>query len=375
MVFRRWMLVIGACLLLLLSLAGYKFVQIRQMIAFAESFPEASETVEVFTVTPTRWQTTTQTIGEVLAPQALTLRNEVEGRIIAVGFVAGEPVKKDQMLLQLDASEEIARLRAAQADAHLAQLALARYEKLMTQNVTSREQYDQARAQYAMATANAQALQAIIDKKTLTAPFDGTAGLHTLQPGQYLAADTLITQLVGDQQMLWIDFSMPQQLSGIGIGTDVSVSAHSVLPTPVTGRVIAGEPVVSRESRNIRFRAAIDNRQQGITPKPGILKPGMLVDVQVATAPAREVFAVPATAIQYDKTGAYVFVITLDDKQQPRAHKRSVTLGAEAGGSTVVESGLSTGERIAANGAYKLQDGMLAHVHTDTPAPAESSSP
>lgn len=372
MVFRRWMLVIGACLLLLLSLAGYKFVQIRQMIAFAESFPEASETVEVFTVTPTRWQTTTQTIGEVLAPQALTLRNEVEGRIIAVGFVAGEPVKKDQMLLQLDASEEIARLRAAQADAHLAQLALARYEKLMTQNVTSREQYDQARAQYAMATANAQALQAIIDKKTLTAPFDGTAGLHTLQPGQYLAADTLITQLVGDQQMLWVDFSLPQQLADINTDTDLGVSARGLLATPIKGRITAREPVVSRESRNIRLRATIDNCSDC---NATTLKPGMLVDVQVATAPAREVFAVPATAIQYDKTGAYVFVITLDDKQQPRAHKRSVTLGAEAGGSTVVESGLSTGERIAANGAYKLQDGMLAHVHTDTPAPAESSSP
>lgn len=368
MAFRRWMLVIGACLLLLLSLAGYKFVQIRQLIAFAESFPETSETVEVFTVTPTRWQTTTQTIGEVLAPQTLTLRNEVEGRIIAVGFVAGEPVKKDQLLVQLDASEEIARLRAAQADAHLAQLALARYEKLMTQHVTSREQYDQARAQYTMATANAQALQAIIDKKTLTAPFDATAGLHTLQPGQYLAADTLVTQLIGDQQTLWVDFSLPQQLAGINNDAALGVSARGVLATPVQGRIIAREPVVSRESRNIKLRAAIDNKDSG-------LKPGMLVDVQVATAPAREVFAVPATAIQYDKTGAYVFVITLDDKQQPRAHKRPVSLGAEASGSMVVESGLSAGERIAANGAYKLQDGMLAHVYAGKAAPAESPSP
>ena len=55
MVFRgktlgRWTKVFIGCLLLLLALALYKFLQIRQLIAFAESFPEASETVEAHVV-------------------------------------------------------------------------------------------------------------------------------------------------------------------------------------------------------------------------------------------------------------------------------------------------------------------------------------
>ena len=184
MVFRnknlgRWTKVFIGCLLLVLVLALYKFLQIRKLIAFAESFPEASATVEIFVAQPQIWSETTNTVGEVLAPQAVALRNEVEGRVSAVGFAAGDAVKKDQMLLQLDASEEIAQLRSAQAEAELAQLALARYQKLMAQNLSSREQYDQARAQFAMATARSQALQAVIDKKTLTAPFDGSAGLHS----------------------------------------------------------------------------------------------------------------------------------------------------------------------------------------------------
>ncbi len=372
MVFRnknlgRWTKVFISCLLLVLVLALYKFLQIRKLIAFAESFPEASATVEIFVAQPQIWSETTNTVGEVLAPQALALRNEVEGRVSAVGFAAGDAVKKDQMLLQLDASEEIAQLRSAQAEAELAQLALARYQKLMAQNLSSREQYDQARAQYAMATAHSQALQSVIDKKTLTAPFDGSAGLHTLQRGQYLAADTVITQLVGSQKILWVDFFLPQnslikkQQGNISIDAPVSISARGVLAAPLTGHVIASEPAVSTTSRNLKLRAAIDNPD-------GTLKPGMLVDVQIATAAPREVIAVPATAIQYNSTGTFVYVVssaekdTPAEKEQQRATLRNVTIGEEKNRNVIITDGLQSGETIAANGSYKLQDKMLVFI-------------
>jgi membrane fusion protein (multidrug efflux system) len=366
MVFRsknlgRWTKVFIGCILLLLVLALYKFLQIRKLIAFAESFPEASATVEIFVAQPQIWSETTNTVGEVLAPQAVALRNEVEGRVSAVGFAAGDAVKKDQMLLQLDASEEIAQLRSAQAEAELAQLALARYQKLIAQNLSSREQYDQARAQYAMATARSQALQAVIDKKTLTAPFDGSAGLHTLQRGQYLAADTVITQLVGSQKLLWVDFFLPQQQGNINVDTPVSISANGLLTTPLTGYVIASEPAVSSTSRNLKLRAAIDNPD-------GTLKPGMLVDVQIATAAPREVIAVPATAIQYNSTGTFVYVVSSAEKDTPaekdqlRATLRNVTIGEEKNRNVIITDGLQSGETIAANGSYKLQDKMLVFV-------------
>ncbi len=368
MAFRRWTIVVGACLLLLLTLAGYKFLQIRQMIAFAESFPEPSATVERFTVTSQNWQDSTHTVGEVLAPQSLVLRNEVDGRVIAIGFTAGDTVKKDQMLVQLDASEEIAQLRAAQADADLARLALSRYEKLIAHNLSSREQYDQANAQQAIALARAQALQAVIDKKTLTAPFDGQAGLHTLQVGQYLSADTALTQLIGNRQTLWVDFSLPQQQALIEQTLTLTIMARGILSTPVTGHIIASEPSLSTQSRNIKMRASVDNSTLA-------LKPGMLVDVQINTALARTVYAVPATAVQYDKDGTYVFVLQHDDKNQLRAHQRRVTAGAEKNGMIVIANGLQSDEHIATNGAYKLQEDMLTYLKPATTTGSDTLPP
>ncbi len=352
---KRWLVVFFGCLLLLLALAGYKVLQIRHLMAIAASYPEPSETVEAETVKTENWQDSVTTVGEVLAPQTVELRNELEGRVIAVGFHAGDTIKKDQMLLQLDASEDIAQLRAAQADAQLAQTALTRYAKLVTQKLVSREQYDQARAQFAVATAHAQALQATIDKKTITAPFDGRAGLHHLQPGQYLAANTVITQLVGSLATVWVDFSLPQQQSGIALETPVSINASGTLTTPLAGKIIASDSAISTTSRNKKWRAAVNNPAEK-------LKPGMLVDVQVPVTAAHSVIAIPATAVQYSDAGNFVYVITPAEKNTLRATARTVTLGTEKNQRVVIESGLHVDERIATSGSYKLHNGMLVNI-------------
>ncbi len=352
---KRWLVVFLGCLLLLLALTGYKVLQIRHFMAIAASYPEPSETVEATVVKPENWQDSVTTVGEVLAPQTVELRNELEGRVVAVGFRAGDNIKKDQMLLQLDASEDIAQLRAAQADAQLANTALARYTKLVTQKLVSREQYDQARAQYAVAIAHAQALQAVIDKKTITAPFDGRAGLHHLQAGQYLAANTVITQLVGSLTTVWVDFSLPQQQSGIALETPISISASGTLTAPLTGKIIAADSAISTTSRNKKWRAAIANTDEQ-------LKPGMLVDVQVPITAEHNVIAIPATAVQYNDAGNFVYVITPADNNTLRATARSVTIGTEKNQRIVIESGLQADERIATSGSYKLHNGMLVNI-------------
>lgn len=352
---KRWLVVFFGCLLLLLALATYKALQIRHFMAIAASYPEPSETVEATVVKPESWQDSVTTVGEVLAPQTVEMRNELEGRVVAVGFHAGDNIKKDQMLLQLDASEDIAQLRAAQADAQLANTALTRYAKLVTQKLVSREQYDQAQAQYTVAIAHTQALQATIDKKTITAPFDGRAGLHHLQIGQYLAANTVITQLVGSLATVWVDFSLPQQQSGIPLETPISISASGALTTPLTGKIIAADSAISTTSRNKKWRAAIANPEEK-------LKPGMLVDVQVPITAAHDVIAVPATAVQYSDAGNLVYVITPADNNTLRATVRSVVIGAEKNQHIIIESGLQTNERIATSGSYKLHNGMLVNI-------------
>ena len=93
---KRWGLLFLACLLLIACLAGLKYQQIQKAIAFAESFPERSAAVTAVTAETSSWTQIYRTIGEVRATRYVALRNEVEGRITAIGFVGGSRVDAGQ---------------------------------------------------------------------------------------------------------------------------------------------------------------------------------------------------------------------------------------------------------------------------------------
>ena len=94
--------------------------------------------------------------------------------------------------------------------------------------------------------------------------------------------------------------------------------------------------------------------------------------------------AVPATAIRRNSLGANVYVVDGNSQSNARigteravtrAARRPVTLGSTLDFDpttqqqmVVIESGLAAGERIAANGAFKLRDGMRLNILTGGPA-------
>ncbi len=358
---RYWAIVIVICVSVTAVLAGFKVNQIRAAIAYAESFPEQSEAVRAVTVMEKKWTPMVTALGEVLALNSVDLRNELGGKIVEVGFKPGASVKKDQLLLRLDISEESAQLKAAEAETELARLDLDRYRRLMKSNASSKDQYDRAMAEMSVAVARAQALQAVIDKKTIRAPFDAESGLHELELGQYLPDNTLITRLVGVSRDVWIDFYLPQQQSRVKIGTPLSATFEGLLAEPAHGEVIARDSVVVSESRNRRIRALFYNVSD-------VLRPGALVELKVPVGEERTVSVLPATAIRRDNFGAYVYVLKTDKESKVRASKRKITLGPEQEQSVIVISGLERGERIASIGSHKLKDGMLVILNPATSA-------
>lgn len=365
---RRWLITVGACLLVFAALAAYKVNQIRSAIAIAESFPEPSETVEAVVTKSKLVRPSVSTLGEVIAPQMVTLRNEIEGRVTEVNFESGAIVKQGQILLQLDVSEERARLQSAQASAELARLDLQRIQKLSLSQIVSQERLDQSQAQYDIAEANIKALQAIIDKKTLRAPFDAYTGLHSFEPGEFLQSNTLITTLVGISNYVWIDFNLPHQETGLDIGTNVEVSLvdprSRQAENKMTAVVIARDSILSAASRNLRLRARLDPD----SPIP----PNTVVNVTIPSGLEVSQTTVPATSIVRDGLGSYVYILQEDKANNGyRALRRKVTLGERTDNGSLhtvsLTSGLEEGELVATNGAFKLREGLLVFIKDRKP--------
>lgn len=349
---RGWVLVILACLGVAVLLGFIKYRQIEAAIAFGASFPEAMETVETARVETATAQASTDVTGEVLATQSISLVNELPGRIVAVGFAGGDRVAAGQTLLQLDDSEERAALAAATADAELARLDLARSERLLPTGATARESFERNRARAAAAGAEVDRLRAVVAKKRLLAPFAARTDLHQWAVGQYLERGTVIARLVAVDEGIWIDFALPQEQAELEIGAAVSFTASAASHS---ASIIARDAMIDAESRNVRYRALA-------AAAANLPDPGALVAVQVPLGQPVTAVVVPINAVRRTAFGAHVFL--LEDAEpgtrgQWRARQQAVTLGAQSGDRIAVLAGLEAGQRIAANGAFKLREGVL----------------
>ncbi|NKB98830.1 MAG: efflux RND transporter periplasmic adaptor subunit [Pseudomonadales bacterium] len=354
-----WLGVVVVCGLVTAGLGFYKYNEIQAAIAMGQAFPEPAEAVERFVVREQTRRPSLSVTGEVVATQSATLQNELKGRIVNVGFAPGSRVEAGRVLLRLDVSQEQAQIAEARADQKIAQLALDRAVRLVKSGAGSIENRDQARAQFDSARARVSALAALIDKKTLRAPFDAITSLHQLEVGQYLDAGTEITMLVGVDDHVWIDFALPQDSAQVDIGSSVSVT-YGDLEQLMVATVIARDASVNVRSRNLRLRAqlvsdAID------------LLPGMLVRVSVPLGSVETVTVVPATAVRRDALGASVYLleeVEEEGQQKTRARRLKVQLATIAdvdqeADLIVIREGLKAGDQIAAIGAFKLRDGSL----------------
>lgn len=228
--------------------------------------------------------------------RSVTLSNELAGTIAHVGFTSGATVISGQLLVQLDTSEESAQRQAATAEAEIARLDLERNEKLIASGAAAQEARDRAKARFSAALAAVRRLDAVIAKKTLRAPFNAKTGLHQLEVGQYLDKGDIITRLIGIDDEVWIDFTLPQEQAVLEIGTQISVTVLKRDRT-VNAKIIARDAFVNESSRNVGFRAVTDNQNLGAFP-------GSLVTVEVPLGELRTATLVPVTAVRRDTFGA-----------------------------------------------------------------------
>ncbi|MCV6615027.1 MAG: efflux RND transporter periplasmic adaptor subunit [Cellvibrionaceae bacterium] len=364
---RRWLITLLVCLLALAGLGYFKFAQISAAIEKGKAYPEPSATVRASAASMIEFRPSMELVGELLAPRRLELRNELAGKIAKINFTPGAEVSAGQLLLQLDVSEEQARLKAARANVKLAKLTLERNKKLRANNRVSAEAYDRAVADYQNRQAEARRLEVIINKKTMVAPFAARAGLHNFEVGQYLQQNTLITTLIGLDEYLWVDFKMPQDRAQLGRDSHIEVIGQAG-GQPLRAELLAQDSSVSSSSRQLRYRARFkpDPKQP--------LQAGSIVTVRIASGAERQLASVPDVSLSRDQFGEYVYVLQ-PQEQHYRAERRSIQSGPRSGSRIVILSGLEAGELVANEGAFKLRQGLKVFIDKEPKrtAPAQTS--
>ncbi len=330
------------------------------------------ETVTTEAVHSEFWPHTVKAVGSLVAVQGVTLGAELSGKVVKINFESGDRVKAGDVLVQFDTAMEKAQLRSAEAAVELARLNLARTQDLLSTRMTSRSEFDTAEAQFKQAVAEADDIRAVIEKKTLRAPFAGRLGLRLINVGQILdAGDPIVTLQTLDP--IYADFSVPQKrLSTLTLGAIVRVTTDAAPGRIFQGRINAVNPEIDPVTRAVRVQATVSNVDEK-------LRSGMFADVEVVLHDRQEILAIPATAILYAPYGDTVFVIEKKKNEQSGQvqkvlRQQIVRLGRTRGDYVAVNSGLKAGEAVVSSGVFKLRPHMTVVVD-NTLAPDAQLAP
>jgi membrane fusion protein (multidrug efflux system) len=354
---------LGAVVVTGTALAAWKQSSLEETAAIAASQPEPVESVAIAVAQEREHYRATTSIGTVVATKSITVRNELPGTVRRVNLEPGRIVEPGEVLVALDVSVEQAELKALEAQALLAETQYARMLRMNEERAAADMEVDSARAERDVALAQIARTKAVIERKTIRAPFRARIGLSDVHPGQYLNEGTLLTTLQGVDDSTYVDFTVAQQVAAsLRAGDEVQIVTRQD-STPVPAKIVAIDARVDRATRNASVRAEVVDANK-------LPVPGASVRVQVPTEQPRVAIAIPASAVRKGPEGDFVFVIETDEQGTSRARQRGVSIEAALGDVVIVQKGLAAGEQVAASGSFKLRDAALVAVTTPQDAVA-----
>jgi membrane fusion protein (multidrug efflux system) len=368
---KRMILMLALATLLIASLGFVKFRQIKTAMAQGSSFQPAPEAVTTVVAKQETWPGTLNVIGTAAAVQGVTVSADLPGTVDRIAFDSGKSVNAGEVLMELDTRQERAQLAAMEAQRDLARINFGRMEQLVKEGVIARTEFDSATAQQKATEAQVGEIRATIARKTIRAPFSGILGIRQANLGQYLSAGEAIVSLQS-LNPIYVNFGVPQQTAAqVRVGCGLRVSSDDVGGIKFAGRVTALDSIVNEATRNIQVQATLAN-------PGGKLRPGMFVQVEIATGTDRPVIALPASAINYAPYGDSVYVVS--DLRDPHGKayrgvsQRFVKLEGSRGDQVAVVSGVKHGDEVVSSGVFKLRNGAAVQVNNRV-QPGNNSAP
>ena len=369
-----WRLAIGGLLALVILLVGIKGLQISKMMAAGKAMTPPPQAVSSAEVREENWAPVLSAIGSVSAVQGAIIAAELGGVVSDIKFENGGVAKKGDVIMKLDASQEEALLRSAEAEAELARTDLERTQGLASQKVVSKSELDAAESKFRRLTAIVDQMRSNIRKKTLVAPFDGHVGIRQVNVGQMINAGQQVVALTS-LDPVYVDFALPQQhLAQLSQGLEVRVTTDALPGRVFPGKLTAVNSMVDTVTRNVSVQATLENADH-------VLRPGMFAKAEVVLPEKSSALVIPGSAVSYAPFGDSVFVI--EKKKDEKTGKETqvirqqfVRIGEARGDFVSVTEGLKGGETVVSTGVFKLRNGMAVTINNDlAPKPQINPTP
>jgi multidrug efflux system membrane fusion protein len=327
-------------------------------------------------------------LGAAQAWQGVTIRAQVNGRLLSVPVKEGAHVKKGQLLAEIDPSPYKAALMQAQgaerrdeAALEQARIDLQRYQTLLSQNSISRQQVDtqgalvkQLEGTVMLDKGSVAAAQVNVNYTRILSPVDGRVGVRLVDAGNLVSTqDTQGIITINEVTPIAVTFTVPQgdfqRLASLSDGFSKPLTTQALSQETGaslgTGELIVADNHVDANTGTVQMKAKFPNTDSKLWP-------GQFVNVRMTVQTLQHAVTVPATAVNQGPNGPFVFVV---DDNTARMQPVKVTTTQDF--TAVIQDGVKPGDTVVTDGQLSLRPGSKVRMRSPAGAggPAGPAGP
>jgi multidrug efflux system membrane fusion protein len=325
-------------------------------------------------------------VGTAKARNTVTVRPQVDGKIISIDFKEGQDVKRGDVLAKIDPVTYQAQLDQTKAKKALDEALLAnskldldRFQKVGTLAI-SQQQIDTQRALVKQQEAQVKSDEAAIENAeafvgytTITSPIDGRTGIRLVDVGNLVRASDAGLVVITEVRPISVLFTLPQQklpdINKARAERELAVDALETDSDAVLdkGTLQVVDNQVDQTTGTIRLKADFPNAELQLWP-------GQFVNVRLLLKTLDKVVVVPTAAVQRGPDSTFVYLIGSDNK----VSVRPVTIAQQDEKQAVISQGLADKDQVVTAGFARLKQGAEVKVSApgdDKPSASNGDTP
>ena len=381
---KRW-IKWATALLVVLLLAGLAAgtLKKRRLDAAAAAAPASAPVALELAATDVvtlRVQALTRTLavsGGLKAATSAVVRTKIASEIKSLTVREGDTVKAGQVIGRLDTTEFEWRVKqaeqtalAARTQLDIAKRTLANSRALVEQGFISATGLETSISTEAGAQASYQAALAATElarkaraDSILIAPIDGIVSQRLAQPGERVAVDAKVVEIV-DLSRIELEAAVaPEDVGSVQVGQLARLGVDG-LAEPATAKVVRINPSTQAGTRAVMVYLALQ-------PQAG-LRQGLFARGSIELQ-RKEALVAPVASVRVEQARPYVLAV-----RDGRTLQRTVVLGARGDAqfdgrtepAVELSAGAAAGDLLLRASAGALRDGTAVRLAAPAPAPA-----
>ena len=324
------------------------YLNLPENEAAQRSGPRATP-VKTAIVSAKTFPITIESLGTTIANESVNITSQVTDTVQAINFEDGDKVEQGELLVQLNNSQERARVEELKANIEEAKRQFSRIADLRQSNATSEQLLDEQQARVKALEAQLDIARAQLSDLQIRAPFSGLLGNRVISIGSLVQPGSTITTL-DDISVVKVDFSIAENhLASVAKGQRITASSVAYPGVDFEGVISNIDTRLDPVSRAIRARAIIQN-------KDARLRPGMLLTVTVEKR-VLDTLVVPEKALVPVEDKQFVYVV-----KDNVAHQVEVAIGERRPGLVQIVDGLVSGDEVITEGTLRVRDQSPVNV-------------